>query len=68
MSKRYYQLGDYKNTIKRKVLENQTQNSTTGGTLAGNTSPATPIRYPAIGDDSNTLWRKILENYAHSLP
>lgn len=68
MSKRYYQIGDYTNTIERKVLENQTQNPTTGGTLAGNTSPATPIRYAAIGDDSNTLWRKILENYAHSLP
>jgi hypothetical protein len=68
MAKRYYQLGDYTNTIERKVLENQVQNSTTGGTLAGNTSPSTPVRYAASGDDDNTIWRKILENYAHSLP
>ncbi len=68
MPKRYYQLGDYDNTIERKILENQTQNPLTGGTLAGNSSPATPKRYAANGDDDNTLLRKILENYAFTLP
>ena len=68
MAKRFYQLGDYDNTIERKILENQTQNPTTGATLAGNSSPATPLRYAAVGDTNNDFLRKILENYAYTLP
>lgn len=68
MPKRYYQLGDYDNTIERKILENQTQYPTSGGTFAGNSSPATPTRFYETGDDDNTILRKILENQAKSLP
>ncbi len=67
MPKRFYQLGDYDNTIERKILENQTQYPTSAALLAVSGS-ATVVRYAADGDDDNTLWRKLLENMARSLP
>ena len=68
MAKRFYQLGDYNNTVERKILENQTQYPDSAATLAGNSSPATPLRYAADGDTNNDFLRKILENYAYTLP
>lgn len=63
MALRTYQLGDYDNTILRKVLENDSQSI--GGSLPVNIRTGTATqdpRYYQPGDNSNTILRKILEN------
>ncbi len=67
MALRFYQPGDYDNTILRKLLENQTQFSTSAIVLAKLGTAATPRRVAVIGDDENTLLRKLLENQSGSL-
>lgn len=66
MPARYFQYGDYDNTILRKLLENESQ--VIGGALSATIrdgSPATAVAECAqTGDTDNNLLRKILVNQA----
>lgn len=65
---RFYQSGDYDNTIQRKLLENE------GATIAGSQSVyldaeggSLPPSFPALGDVKNTLLRKFLKNQTQAM-
>lgn len=64
MAIRFYQLGDYDNTIQRKLLENEASTLRTGdqtislGPAGGSATP----RFYEPGDYDNTILRKLLEN------
>jgi hypothetical protein len=63
MAIRYYQNGDYDNTIERKLLENESATLDGAQTISlGPAGGSAAPRYYADGDYNNTILRKLLEN------